>query len=464
VSENHRYISPSEITKMDCWRAYRWYREGIKPRRQPKPLNAGTAWDAFMGEWFRPVGRIGDNLRDQRSIDQRLADGVTAAYVKINAAAKQADATFLQLYGEGSSEVEAERTEISKLIEGMALHFADTYIEDEHGVCRAVQVKVDAPLPSQSGSGVSNRYRLHGYIDRIMEHEGRVLIIDDKSTSSIEDTFFDDFENDLQMPLYAYGLPLSQSWVDLGMSRGVPVDGIGVFAAAKKLPAVPGLRKTPFPVYARNGIGEIIMEMVDGEPKPVQATEPVPCDKCGPTGTADASCKTCLGTGLAHFASGARKGEMKTSKVTRVGISSLLSGDGSLNYTTTLAYFEAAIDEHGLDRSDYIREINFLHEQGLKPFFQLASIPVTPTTMQEATEVLRAVAPLLDKVPDAPMRNKFRCRRCSFQQACVVANPEARASVIKTFYSTREEREEQRRLEAEKAAEANEAVTATTIH
>lgn len=454
MSDNHRYISPSEITKMDCWRAYRWYRAGLKPRRAPKPLNAGTAWDAFMGEWFRPVGRIGDALRDHRSIDERLTAGLAAAYAKLDEAAKQADATFVQLYGEGSAEVEAERRELAKLIEGMALHFADTYVEDEHGVCRAVQVRVDAPLPSQSGSGVSNRYRLHGYIDRIMERDGKVGIIDDKSTAGIEDTFFDDFENDLQMPLYAYGLPLSQSWIDLGM-KGRPVDEIGVFAAAKKLPTVPDLRKTPFPVYARNGIGEIIQEMVDGELKPVQLTEPVPCDKCVPLEASEA-CKTCLGTGWAHFASGARKGEMKQAKVTRVGLQSLLSGDGSLNYTTTLAHFEAAIDDHGLDRADYERELAFLHEQGLKPFFQLAAIPVTPTTMQEAAEVLRAVAPLLDKVPDAPMRNKFRCRRCSFQQACVVANPEARASVIKTFYSTREEREEQK-AEATAAAEADRA-------
>lgn len=422
MSGKHRYISPSEIASMDCWRAYRWKREGIRPRRQPKALNAGIAWDAFMGEWFRPIGVPGDMLREQRSNKERLADGLLAAYRKIDEAAEQADANFVRLYGDGSEEVASEKAEIEQLIMGMAVHFADTFVDAQHGVCRHTQFKVDAPLPSRTGERSSNKYRLHGYIDRIMERDGKIVVVDDKTTGQIGDTFFDDFQNDLQMPLYAYGMK----------QMGWDVDSIAVFAAAKKLPAIPEMRKTPFPVFT----GEL-----DAEGKPVQATEPVPCDKCDGT---DMSCKTCEGAGLARFASGARKGELKAVKVTRHGLASLLSGDGTLNYTTTLRHFLEAIEVNELDTANYQREIEFLTEQGVKPFFQLAEVHVGPAMAQESAEVLRAVAPLLDKVPDAPMRNKFRCSRCVFQEACVITDLPSREEAIKALYSTREERLEQR--------------------
>lgn len=412
---NYRYISPSEIASMDCWRAYRWKREGIKPRQQPKPLNIGIAWDAFMSEWFRPIGQFGDMLTDTRGRLQRYDAGLKAANAKINAAAKQADAAFIAQYGEGSMEVESERLEIATLIDGMATHFAETFQDSEHGTCRAAQFRVDAPLPSQSGKGISNLYRLGGYIDRIMERDGELVIVDDKTAGAIGDSFFDDFQNDLQMPLYAYGMK----------QMGFDVGSIAVFASAKKIPAFPEMRKTPFPVYEKDANGDIVMQMVEGEMKPVNLMEPVIDEATG---------------AYAVFKSGPRKGEIKTARVTREGLASMLSGDGSLNYTTTSQRFLESIAHHELDKADYTRELEYLEQQGVKPFFQLAELNVSPAMMQESAEVLRAVAPLLDKVPDAPMRNKFRCSRCVYQEACVITDMDSRNEAIKTLYSTREER------------------------
>jgi hypothetical protein len=405
-----RYISPSEIASMDCWRSYNWKRAGLRPRRSPRALSFGSAWDAFMGEWFRPIGTlkdVGNGARDERTITQRLYDSLTAGQEVLDKAKEQANAATMALVGEGLAEVEHEYQEHADMLRGMGEHFAEWFDEDVHGTCRAAQFRVDVPLRSEKGTRASTRYSLHGYIDRVMEVNGKLVIVDDKTTAGIDDSFHDDFENDLQMPLYAYGMKL----------MGYDIGGIAVFAAAKKVPVMPELRKTLVSV-----LGD------DGEP----LTRPVLDEDGEPV----------------RFKSGARAGEVKTEKVMKPALRSMLSESGALNYTTNQTNMLEAIIAHELDVTDYARELEWLREKGSSNFFALAPVPVSKDMIEEAAHILRSAGPMLDKIPDVPMRSRFRCKRCQFQTACVERHPESRADLLKTFYTTREER----RAEADRVA------------
>ena len=425
-----RYISPSEIASMDCWRSYNWKRQGIKSRRSPKALSFGSAWDAFMGEWFRPVGTlkdVGDGARDGRDTLTRFQQSIDAGMKVLDAEKEKANATFVQLYGDGDAEVEAEYQEHVELLRGMGTHFAEWFDEDVHGVCRAAQFKVDVPLRSAKGTRASTKYSLHGYIDRVMEINGELWIVDDKTTGLIDDSFHDDFENDLQMPLYAYAMEL----------MGYNISGIAIFAAAKKVPAVPELRKTP-----------VVLTKEDGSP----VTEPIACQDCDGRAVmpseddfdVEVPCARCEGRGVEMFKTGPRAGTVKTKNVTRPALRSMLSESGSLNYTTNMTQFLNAIHRHGLDPQHYVRELEWLKEKDSSNFFGYAPIHVSQAMIDEAAEILRNAGPMLDKIPDVPMRSRFRCKRCTFQIACVERNEAARADIIKTFFTTREEREAER--------------------
>lgn len=399
---NYRYISPSEISSLDCWRSYRWKREGIKPLYKPKALNIGIAWDTCMGVWFQPVG-MGV---DKRSISQRLEDAIDALVSYAKESIKEADKNFIERYGEPSQEVADEAEEMLTLVTGMIEHFATVFNEDEHGICRASQFKIDAPLPSQN-SGISNKFRLHGYIDRIMEVEGKLVIVDDKTTSRINESFFDDFINDLQMPLYAYGM----------QNMGHNISEVRVLAAAKILPTTPVLSKTMQPVLDNDG-NPIVEPLLDDNGN------------------------------KQYYKSGKNAGQLKTKQVKKHRLRSLIGSDGRLRTTTTASELIAAINRYGLKASDYLEELELLLEQGVEPFFKQESIHVNESMMNEAADILTKIAPFLDSLPDVPMRNKFRCSRCVFQDACIIADDDIRNEVIKTIYSTREEREATRDLEA----------------
>ena len=399
---NRRYISPSEIASMDCWRAYNWKRRGIKPRRSPKALSFGSAWDAFMGEWFRPIGTlkdVGDGRRDERTISQRLEESLIEGRKVLDEAKDRANSHFVALYGDGDAEVEAEYKEHCEMLLGMAEHFAEWFDEEVHGTCRAAQMKVDVPLRSAAGTRASTKYSLHGYIDRVMEINGELWIVDDKTTAGIDDSFHDDFEDDLQMPLYAYAMEL----------MGHNISGIAIFAAAKKVPVMPELRKTLVNVLDENG--EPLLQAVADE---------------------DGNAVT--------YKTGPRAGEVKMVNVRRPALRSMLSESGTLNYTTSLTRMVEAIYVNELDPKDYVRELEWLREKNSGNFFAYAPIHVSQAMMDEAAQILRDCGPMLDKIPDVPMRSRFRCKRCQFHTACVERNAESRADLLKTFYTTRDER------------------------
>lgn len=455
---HRRFVSVSEVAGLDCWRKYRWQRAGLQPVRRFEALNYGIAWDAFVTYWWGPYSRPDDLIGSTPvTVEMRLEVALREGHLAIDKEARRVDAVLLERGTPRPQDWADELERAHALMDAMGSHYAEHYGPESDWTRVAGQVRFEVPFPSASGQRRSSRYWLHGVIDRVMLHKptGKLSIWDDKTAAKIGPDFYDAFEFDLQLQVYAWAM----------RELGNDIDSAWVDAAAKLIPVKPEMRQTPFPVYARNGIGEIIMERdaESGEMKPVQMLEPVPCDKCdGP----DPACKTCRGTGNAHFVSGARAGEAKTKKVTRAGLATLVDSAGGMNYLTTYDLLMDAIDENGLDPDDYRDERALLmgwkdHDRA-NPYFGRADLLVTDAMMDEAAQILRDAAPYLDKLPDVAMRNRFRCARCPFRAPCIERNADARAEILANEYTTREQRKAQaQRVEAEAAMyREREAVTA----
>lgn len=434
-----RFVSPSELASIGCWRAYRWKRDGIQPIQKFEALSFGTAWDAFMGEWWKPVGVPGDGLVDTRSSDERLTHSLAAGQAAIDAEARRVDGVLVDRGLPRPFDWEDTQQRHRTRLLGMALHYASTVGNDTSVVCRASQFKVEVPLPSASGTRRSGKFWMRGYIDRVMENHqtGNLFIVDDKSAGRVNTEYTQSFKYDLQLPLYAWAM----------RSLDYYIEKVCVEAAAKLLPVFPEVRKTLVTVLGP-----------DGEP----LTEPVPCPACNGAGDpfdSGEACGKCQGEGVARFASGPRKGEVKTAAVKRRALRSMLSEGGDLNYTTTLPVFEASLDLNGLDRSDYERELEYLAHQDEhdNPFFNVFPLIVDHTMMDEAEQIIRAAAPLLDKIPDLPLRDRFRCSRCVFRVPCVERNADARADLLHEGFTTREQRDAMK-AEQEARDEANAAL------
>lgn len=434
---SRRFVSPSELASIGCWRAYRWKRQGLEPVRTFEALSFGIAWDAFVSEWWHPVGKPGDGAFDARSIDQRMTNALDAGQAALDADARRVDGVLVDRGIPRPADWQDTRDEHRNLLLGMALHYAETAGRDDgEFTCRASQFKVMVPLPSATGQRRSSKFWMVGYIDRVMERNatGRFSIVDDKTTGRCSAEFCESFEYDLQLPLYAWAM----------RELGHDVERVCVEPAAKLLPTLPDLRKTPVDVLGP-----------DGEP----LTRPISCDRCGGDGEdPDAGittfCEKCGGDGFARFVSGPRKGEVKTEKVKRPALYSLLTEAGGLNYTTTLDAFRTAVELHDLDPSDYQREFAYLEQQDAtdSPFFGQFDLLVSDAIIDEAEFIIRAAAPELDRIPDIPLRDRFRCQRCAFKTACIERDPAARAEVLATSFTTREQRKEAARRAAEREA------------
>lgn len=433
VDGTRRFVSPSELASAaGCWRQYRWKRQGIEPIQKFEALSFGTAWDAFVSEWWKPVGVPGDGLVDGRGAEQRLLDALAAGQAALDADARRVDGVLVDRGLPRPRDWDDTRDEHRSLLLGMALHFAEVVPDDGSTTCRASQFKVQVPLPSQSGKRRSRKFWMHGYIDRVMENNetGRLFIVDDKTTGRVSAEYGHSYEYDLQLPLYAWAM----------RSLGYDIEKVCVDAAGKLLPVFPELRKTLVDVLGP-----------DGEPLLV----PLACEECGGAGSVAGfapgervavpaeACAKCEGTGHQRFKSGPRAGEVKTKKVQRAALRSMLTEAGGLNYTTTLAAFDSALVLHDLDPGDYERERVYLHNQDAQdsPFFGTFDLMVTNAMLDEAEAIIRAAAPELDKIPDIPLRDRFRCQRCVFRVPCIERDPAARADVLATGFTTREQRE-----------------------
>lgn len=453
VDGTRRFVSPSElVSAAGCWRAYRWKRDGLQPIQKFEALSFGIAWDAFIGEWWRPVGKPGDGMVDVRSIDERFHDALRAAQVAMDNDARRVDAVLLERGIPRPQDWLDQRSRISSLLLGMAIHYVELFGErDASGrlTCRASQFRVEVPLPSQSGKRRSRKFWMRGFIDRVMEdNETNLLgIEDDKTTGRVSAAYGNSFEYDLQLPLYAWAL----------QSLGNEIGWVGVSAAGKLLPTFPELRKTPVDVLGP-----------DGEP----LTRPLLCEACEGKGTvlveADPEwgmvsaepepCAKCEGTGHQRFKSGPRAGEVKTEKVRRPALYTMLSEDGSLNYTTNLAAFDSALVLHDLDPADYERERAYLIQQDEtdSPYFGNFDLLVDRGMIEEAEYIIRTAAPELDKIPDVPLRDRFRCERCQFRVPCIERDPAARAELLHQGFTTRAQRDAEREAREAVVREAQE--------
>lgn len=497
---SRRFVSATEIASLECWRAYRWRRAGIQPVRRFEALNFGIAWDAFIDTYTMPdteqPGRMGD---EPLTASMMLEVAIAAGLKSIDDEAKRVDGILVDRGLPRPQDWQDELDRMRTLLDGMARHYAEHY-GDERAAWRTVgrQVRFEVPFPSASGEGKSNRYWLHGVIDRVMQnvHTGELRLLDDKTTAAITPDLIGNFEYDLQLPLYAWAM----------RELGNDVADVGLDVVAKLVPVKPTMRKTPFPVYVLDADGQPVMEPnEDGELKPVHRYEPIPCETCegagGHTAAVPGVCEACNGEGVQRgrpvqsvdadgvplerpvldeagnpvtYKSGARKGEVKTEKVmepgpikqrrvVRPGLSSMLDGSGGYNYRTTYRLMREAIEENGLDERDYAHELDLLARQEYggdadSPYFARPDLHVTDAMMDEAASILRTAAPMLDKLPDVPMRNRFRCGRCPFRVPCIERNEEARADVFALDFTTREQRKEKReRDEAEAARRAEQA-------
>lgn len=437
---SRRFISPSELASVGCWRAYRWKRIGLKPITNFAALDYGTAWDAFMGEWWTPVGRPGDGMVDSRSPDQRLDDSLRAGQDALDKEARRVDGVLVDRGLPRPFGWHDDLTAMRTMLVGMGLHYANTAgVDDGSTTCRASQFKVEVPLPSQHSNRRSGKFWMHGYIDRVMENNdtGRLFIVDDKTCQRVSRDYIASFAYDLQLPIYGWAM----------RQLGYDIERVSVEAAAKLLPTFPELLKNPVDILGP-----------DGEP----LTRPLPC-KCTEgeipgtvvlkDGTRD-ECPACGGDLIARFASGQRKGEIKTEKIKRPALRKMISEGGDLNYTTTLAAFDSALVLHDLDPQWYEQEREFLihQEEHDNPYFAAFDLVATDAVLNEAEDILRAAAPELDRIPDIPLRDRFKCQRCVFRVPCLEIDDDARADLLHAGFTTREQRDAQAAAEKERAA------------
>lgn len=466
---HRRLVSYSEIRSLDCWLKHHLrYERGLEPIVKFEALNFGTAWDAFMDEWWAPqvfpevvnendraqLDTFAAFLRIAGTPDQpkpptsevwkayarggplptRLERSLAAGGAALQKEARRVDAILLERnmprpFGWGD-----ELQRMRDLLVGMGFHYAERYGDEPEWRTVAQQAHFEVPFPSLSGSGRrSTRYWLHGKIDRIMQHvpSGGYFIVDAKSAKAVDANYRIGYETDRQLPLYAWAL----------RELGWPITGTLPDAAAKLLPHWPEMLKVPKPVLDFNG-------------DPVMTHEPCPaCEGDGRPGATFEEreqheygrdlCPKCNGDGAARYASGARKGEVKMRKVTRPALQSMLDANGGSNYVTTYDIMIAAIDANDLDPADYERELDLLLAEKMgdahSPFFwRPDDLLLTDAVLDEAANSLRLAMPYLDKLPPLAMSDPMKCRMCSFKHAC--ANRDRFEEVLAQEFVSREQR------------------------
>jgi hypothetical protein len=403
-------ISYSELSSLDCWRkhAYRYGRR-LRPVHTFAALQFGRAWDAAQDAYHAPQppykrSELVPVPAPTRA--DRVAQALAAGQAAIDEEARRVDGLLVDRGLPRPTGWHEEIDGMRTLLDGMVRHYDETWgpTIDEWRTL-ATQHAVTVPLPSASGTGVSNRYEFHGIVDRIVEHvpTGDVFVVEVKSAASLSADYRAGYDTDWQLPLYVWAL----------RKDGWRITGAMIDAAAKMLPAVPQLRKTPVPVL--DDAGEPVLDPVLDD-----AGQPV------------------------RFASGARKGEVKTVKRTRPALHAMLSSSGTLNYTTTHRVMLDAIREHGLDPADYAEELAILEAQrdGIadNPFFWREELVFNDLQLAEAVDAVRAVAPFAAGHPDVKMPSAMKCKRCEFRSLCA-ARPDDREALIAANFTTPTERE-----------------------
>lgn len=383
-------ISYSELQSLDCWRKHHYrYALRLQPVQTFAALHFGKCFDESLNVYHE------GNLFD-------LSEAINAGLEAINKDALRVDALLLERDiprpVTWNEDIEKMKTLLVEMMKHYDFKYGETDLREWEVL--DVQKHVVVKLPSSTG-GVSNKYEFHGYVDRIQKNRrtGEVYIVDAKTTAGISDDYKSGFDTDWQLPLYAWAL----------REEGYRIDGVIIDAVAKIIPAIPMMRQTPITVL--DDQGEPIMDQVLDD-----AGNPV------------------------YFKSGKNKGEPKLKKRTRQGLRSMLSESGSLNYTTTATLMREAIQQNGLDESDYSRELEILDgwDNGTidSPYFWRSEILFNDLQLQEAVESVRSVAPFAaGKLPNVKMPSKMKCKRCEFKEVCA-ARPDDREGLIAEKFTT----------------------------
>lgn len=394
-----RFVSVSEISSLECWRKYRWQRQGLRPIREFEALQFGRIWDTFIGAWWS-----GESL-------MRLDLAMKAADDAISDEARRVDGVLVD---RGLPRPEGWQDQIDRmhdLLRAMACHYVKHYGIENGWKCVAQQVRFEVPFPSATGGRRSTKFWLHGVIDRVMQNvdNGTLHLVDDKTTAKAGSDFYDGFEYDLQLPLYSWAM----------RELGNDIEGAWLDVAAKIIPIEPQMRKVPLTVYTNE---------VDADGKPIPEMDPV----IGADGQPE------------RYKTGPRAGWTKMVNRKREALLAMLDSSGGLQYHTTFDLMMHAINENELSTTDYEPELDILRRwkerDASNPYFSRPNLLVNDQIMDESAQILRDAAPWLDRLPDIPMRNRFRCGRCAFKAPCIERDPGARADLLSLEFTTRDER------------------------
>lgn len=448
--DHARLVSYSELSTMECWLKHHYaYSIGLKPVERYAALQLGSAWDAFYNTWHggeQPTEDLPHYAPELPAVDSELLpwqvevalmntiNEVDLLHVApaLAAADHELRKEAVRVMGELTDkdlplplDFTATLQEQRTIIYGMALNYVARWGSYEPGATIGVQVRFAVPLPSENG-GKSNRYYLHGVIDRLMMVGDDAWIIDAKlKMSNIDQAYCESFERDPQLALYGWAL----------QQAGWNVKGGYIDAAAATIPRWPGLKKNP-------------EKVLDSSGEPVM--EPVPCDLClGKESETAVFCERCGGEGIERFKSGAKKGEAKMRAKTRPG---LYSGWDS---STCKPVALEALAYHQIEELQYPAELVSLGHRwsgAIEDRFhwRMDALPFTDAQLARASLAARGVAGYLDKLPPVPMPSKMRCRFCSYKDLCPSTHP---ADFAEGF-TTREQRHEASIKQAEAVAAA----------
>lgn len=459
-----RLVSYSELQSMDCWLKHHYaYAMRLKPVQRYVALTLGSAWDAFYNEWHAgtgqppvtpdrpgPVPALPDTTLDpdlvaaltdgwSSELHDRVGRALAHADHELRREARRVDGELADKDLPRPMDWAEQLAELRTTVHGMALHYVARWREEPNANTLGVQVRFAVPLPSATG-GRSNKYYLHGVLDRLVQHGSELWIVDAKlRMGTIEDDYRESFERDPQLELYGWAM----------REAGWNVVGGYIDASSAALPRWPQLKAQPETVYT---------DEVDEAGKPVPLTEPVPCKECdgfkavpGEAGAVALTCPRCDGDGVERFASGKRKGEVKTTTVKRPA---LYAGWENM---TTLPVAMAALQAHGLPLSQYDDELQHLHHQWSgavesRYHWRMEPVPYTQPQLDRASLSARGVAGYLDQLPPVPNPSKMKCKYCNFKTLCPSTHPADAGEDFTTPEQRAAVREARRELEAAQAA------------
>lgn len=416
--KNARLISYSELQSMDCWLKHHYaYHLRLKPTERYIGLRLGAAWDAFYNAWHtaNDVEGMPGRLGDPDDTDTRLEIALRAASDEIAKDWRRVDAELLERNMPRPVDWREQLEELHTTIMGMALHYVARWGAEDTSRTVGVQVRFAVPLPSATGERMSNKFYLHGVIDRLMLTDiGDLWIVDAKLRLGwIEEDWRESFERDPQLALYGWAL----------RQAGWPVVGGVIDAASAQLPRWPQLKQQPETVYT---------DEVDADGKPVPLQEPVLDDETGEP---------------VVYKSGARKGEPKMRNVKRPALYH------DWQNTTSLLPACSAIAMYGLPPSQYGLELQQLEHEWTGELesrfhWRMVNEGFTDAELTRASRSVRGVASYLDTLPPEPMPSKMKCKYCAFNRLCPSLVPADYAE----GFTTSEQRETQRMMR--EAAEA----------